>query len=69
MRASKIDASSVICERASAVAFTVTSISSRSTASTGDSSTILITGISLLSCFVTCSSGAESASTTIVIRL
>ena len=59
----------MICDRASGVAFTVTSMSSRSTASSGGSSTILITGISLLSCFVTCSSGAESASTTIVIRL
>src|SRR4029453_13074721 len=68
MRAWKIAASSVICDRASAVAFTVTSMSSRSTASDGDSSTILITGISLLSCFVTCSSGADAASTTIVMR-
>src|SRR3954447_6811644 len=69
MRAWKIDASSVICDRRSAVAFTVTSISSRSTASSGCSSAILSTGISLLSCLVICSSGAESASTTIVIRL
>src|SRR3954449_7722498 len=69
MRAWKIAASSVICERASGVAFTVTSMSSRSTASSGCSSAILSTGISLLSCLVICSSGADSASTTIVIRL
>ena len=30
---------------------------------------ILITGMSLLSCFTTCSSGADSASTTIVMRV
>src|SRR3954452_11082160 len=69
MRAWKMAASSVICDRRSAEAFTVTSISSRSTASSGCSSAILITGISLLSCLVICSSGADSASTTIVIRL
>ncbi len=69
MRAWKIEASSVICDRSSAVAFTVTSMSSRSTASSGCSSAILSTGISLLSCLVICSSGADSASTTMVIRL
>src|SRR6478752_48151 len=67
--ASKIAASSVICERRSGVAFTVTSMSSRSTASSGCSSAIFSTGINLLSCLVICSSGADSASTTIVIRL
>src|SRR5215207_2200625 len=69
MRAWKIDASSVICERSSDVAFTVTSMSSRSTASSGCSSAIFSTGMSLFNCLVICSSGADSASTTIVMRL
>jgi hypothetical protein len=66
--ASKIDASSVTCDRASAVPLIVTSISSRSTASESASSLILITGMSLLSCLVICSSGDSSTLTTIVIR-
>src|SRR5581483_4848975 len=54
--------------RASPPARTLTSMSSRSTASPGSSSRILITLTSLLSCLVTCSSGLRSTRTTIVIR-
>ena len=44
------------------------SISSRSTAEPRSCSRILITLTSLLSCFVTCSSGLSSTLTTIVMR-
>src|SRR3954453_17714734 len=47
---------------------TLISISSRCTDAWGSSSTTLITSISLFSCFVTCSSGRASTSTTTVIR-
>src|SRR4051812_18435692 len=47
---------------------TFTSSSSRCTAVDCSSSTILITLTSLLSCFVTCSSGSSSTATTIVMR-
>ncbi len=61
--------SSITWLRTAAGAFTVTSISSRSTESRGSSSEILMTFTSLFSCFTTCSSGAVSTSTTTVMRL
>ena len=57
-----------IWPRVSAVAATLTRISSRCTDASWSSSTILITSISLLSCLVTCSSGESSTLTTMVIR-
>src|SRR3954447_23692272 len=57
------------CERVSRSAFTLTRSSSRCTDAVGSSSTIFRTLTSLLSCFVTCSSGRSSTSTTIVMRL
>src|SRR6185312_2107616 len=56
------------CVRSASGARTFTSSSSRWTAAPSSSSTILITSISLLSCLVICSSGADSASATIVMR-
>src|SRR3954454_15280978 len=56
------------CERVCRSALTLTSSNSRCTDADGSSSTILMTLISLLSCFVTCSSGRSSTSTTTVIR-
>ena len=53
----------------SADARTVASSSSRSTDWRGSSSLILTTSISLNSCLVICSSGADSTSTTMVMRL
>ena len=52
----------------SGVDFTVASRSSRSIESAGCSSLIFTTSMSLNSCLVICSSGADSASTTIVMR-
>jgi len=52
-----------------ASARTVASSSSRSTAAAGSSSEILTTLMSLNSCLVICSMGADSASTTMVMRL
>ena len=68
-RPSKTWTSSMIWPRVSGGAFTVTSSSSRSTASPGSSSLILTTLISLWSCLMICSSGADSTSTTMVMRL
>ena len=59
----------MICPRIPGAADTVTSSSSRSTDSRGSSSVIFTTWISLNSCLTICSSGADSTSTTIVIRL
>ena len=59
----------MIWPRISGAADTVASSSSRSTASPGSSSAIFTTLISLSSCLTICSSGADSTSTTIVIRL
>ena len=61
-------ASSVTWPRVVASARMVASISSRSTESPSASSVILMTLMSLSSCRMTCSSGADSASTTIVMR-
>ena len=47
----------------------VTRSNSRSTASDGESSPMETTLTSLSNCMITCSSGADSTSTTIVIRL
>ena len=58
----------MILARASPFARTLASISSRSTAVPGSCSRILITLISLFSCFVTCSRDFDSTFTTIVIR-
>ena len=55
--------------RAAGSARTVSSMSSRSTASSGCSSVIFTTLMSLNSCLVICSSGFDSTSTTIVMRL
>src|SRR3954453_21091590 len=55
-------------ERLELSARTLTSMCSRWTDATGSSSTILMTLMSLLSCFVTCSSGSASTSTTTVMR-
>ena len=52
-----------------AAARTVASSSSRSTERRGSSSEILTTSMSLNSCLVICSSGVDSTSTTIVMRL
>ncbi len=64
----KTSAISMIRALASPFARTFASISSRSTAVPESCSRILITLISLFSCFVTCSSGLDSTFTTIVIR-
>ena len=55
--------------RVSGPASTVASSSSRSRATAGSSSVIDTTGISLSSCLMIWSSGADSTSTTMVIRL
>src|SRR5206468_12825407 len=57
------------CDRVVRSALTFTSSSSRCTLALGSSSTIFSTLTSLFSCFVTCSSGSPSTSTTIVMRL
>jgi len=54
--------------RAAPSARTVSMHSSRSTPAPGASSLILMTWISLNNCLVICSSGADSASTTMVMR-
>ena len=66
---SKMVASSTTWPRVSGVLRTVASSSSRSTERRGSSSLILTTSISLNSCLVICSSGVDSTSTTIVMRL
>ena len=57
------------CERSVGPTATVTRTSSRSTASLGESSPMETTLTSLSSCMITCSRGADSTSTTIVMRL
>src|SRR5947209_10481179 len=67
-RARKSSAVCSTCVRSASGARTLTMSSSRRTAASDSSSTILMTSISLFSCLVICSSGWVSASTTIVIR-
>jgi hypothetical protein len=66
---SKMLTTSMTWLRISGVARTLTSSSSRSTASLGSSSVIFRTSMSLNSCLVICSRGVESTSTTMVMRL
>ncbi len=56
-------------ERSAGPASTVASSSSRSTASAGASSEMATTLTSLSSCWTICSRGADSTSTTMVMRL
>src|SRR6266536_2306100 len=63
------DATSRTCERVDGSVQTFTRASSRSTAPSSCSSTTLSTRTSLFSCSVTCPTGVDAPSTTIVIRL
>src|SRR6266566_8387191 len=65
----KTDATSRTCERTEGSVRTFTRASSRSTAASSVSSTTLSTRMSLFSCSVTCCTGVDAPSTTIVMRL